>query len=123
LFGIVHEELGVDEFRPYLQNLPIYLDDNKRFFEAIGDRWLGLTGFFKPSVWANLNRAKKKGFEGNMQGEGRLLGGVLVVGPKDTGILYEHREEVWGDHADLEEVVAVVKKAQDEMQQHDILDS
>jgi len=55
-----------------------------------------------------------------MEGEGRLLGGVLVVGPNDMGILFEHREEVWGDHADVSEVVAAVKRIEDELQQYDI---
>jgi len=120
LYGVVHEERGVDGFRPYLQDAPIYLDSSRELYQAIGDRWLGLTGFLKPSVWKNVNRAKQKGFEGNMEGEGRLLGGVLVVGPNDMGILFEHREEVWGDHADVSEVVAAVKRIEDELQQYDI---
>jgi hypothetical protein len=32
-------------------------------------------------------------------GEGRLLGGLLVIGAGDSGIVFEHREKVFGDHA------------------------
>jgi len=45
-----------------------------------------------------------------MEGEGRLLGGVLVIGPGDQGVLFEYKEKVWGDHADLNEVLEAVKK-------------
>jgi len=58
----------------------------------------------------NVQRAKSKGVQGNMEGEGRLLGGLIVVGPNDQGVLFEYREEVWGDHAKLEDVLAACKK-------------
>lgn len=34
-----------------------------------------LSGFIRPSVWSAIFRAKGKNIEGNMKGEGRLLGG------------------------------------------------
>lgn len=46
----------------------------------------------KPSVIKNVKRVSNKGVKGNLKGEGRLLGGLLVVG-KD-GIAFEHREAV-----------------------------
>jgi len=110
LVGVVHETLGVDLFRPYFPNGEIYYDPNRSFFKAIGDRWLGLVGFFYPSVWKNLNRSSSKGVTGNLEGEGRLLGGVLVIGSNDRGIVYEHREKVWGDHADFQEVLNVCER-------------
>lgn len=48
----------------------------------------------KPSVISNVKRAKAKGVAGNMKGEGRLLGGLLVVGKGDSGVAFEHREKV-----------------------------
>jgi len=111
LVGIVHESLGVEEFRSqFFADGPIYLDSERNFFKLLGDRWLGLTGFFMPSVWSNIQRAKAKGIEGNMEGEGKLLGGLLVVGPNDQGVLFVHREEVWGDHAKLEDVLEACRK-------------
>ena len=60
-------------------------------------------------TWSNFFRARGGGFSGNLEGEGRLLGGVFVVGPADQGVLFEHREKVWGDHADPKDVRAAVE--------------
>lgn len=46
----------------------------------------------KPSVIKNAKRAQAKGVTGNLKGEGRLLGGLLVVGT--SGVAFEHREAV-----------------------------
>lgn len=51
----------------------------------------------KPSVINNAKRASAKGVKGNLKGEGRLLGGLLVVGGGDSGIAFEHREAVSKD--------------------------
>jgi len=110
LVGVVHEKLGVPEFKKgSFEQGNLYLDQDKSLFKLLGDRWLGFTGFLSPKVWGNLNRAKGKGFEGNMEGEGRLLGGLLVVGPGDQGVIFEYKEEVWGDHADLKDVLEACK--------------
>ena len=50
---------------------------------------------FKPSVIKNSKRAIAKGVQGNLRGEGRLLGGLLVVG--GDGVAFEHREAVSKD--------------------------
>ena len=44
------------------------------------------------------------------EGEGFKLGGLWVLGNAETptGILFEHKETHWGDHADLELVRAAV---------------
>ena len=45
-----------------------------------------------------------------MDGEGRLMGGLFVVGSADQGVLFEYREEAWGDHADFKDVRAAIEK-------------
>lgn len=57
-------------------------------------RWEGLSSLVKPSVIKNAKRASAKGVTGNLKGEGRLLGGLLVVGEGEQGIAFEHREAV-----------------------------
>jgi len=109
----VHETKGADEFaKNYLTGGQVYLDQDRSLFQALGDRWLGWRGFFLPSVWKNIIRAKKKGVQGNMEGEGRLLGGVIVVGPANQGVLFVHLEKVWGDRADTDEVIKACQKMQ-----------
>lgn len=48
----------------------------------------------KPSVIKNGKRAMNRGVKGNLKGEGRLLGGLLVVGAGNSGVSFEHREAV-----------------------------
>lgn len=60
--------------------------------------------------WTNLRRAQNAGYSGNLEGEGRLMGGLFVMGAGDQGVLFEYREKVWGDHADLKDVMEAVGK-------------
>lgn len=103
----MHEERGVDKFRPFF-NAPIYLDSERRFYGP-KERWMFLSGFIRPSVWSSIFRAQGKGVEGNMKGEGRLLGGLFVLGPGDLGILLEHRESEFGDHANRTAILDVIE--------------
>ncbi|CAB1119444.1 unnamed protein product [Ectocarpus sp. CCAP 1310/34] len=108
LVGVVHEKLGVEEFSGFFKNGEIYFDEEKAFFNALGMRWEGLSSLMKPSVISNAKRASAKGVKGNLKGEGRLLGGLLVVGGGDSGIAFEHREAVFGDHASMDAIMAAV---------------
>ena len=67
-------------------------------------------GFLRVSVWKSVFRVKSKGVEGNMAGEGRILGGVFVVGPGEQGILLDHKEKEFGDKVDLKDVRDAVSK-------------
>lgn len=40
-------------------------------------------GFTRISVWRNILRANWKGYQGNMKGEGFILGGLYVIGPEN----------------------------------------
>lgn len=42
--------------------------------------------------------AAKTWVEGNMEGEGRQLGGMVVGGPQ-AGVVFGYAEQQWGDHA------------------------
>jgi len=64
------------------------------------------------NLFTRVWKAKQEGVEGNLDGDGTLLGGVYVIGPGDTGILYEHRERDFGDHFDEEELLQAVEKIQ-----------
>ena len=88
-----------------------YFDREKGFFRALGYRWGSLTEIFASKVREAYDRATKRGIVGNtLTGEGRLLGGLLVVaGGK---ILYEYREEGFGDLLTVERVVEAIYQAE-----------
>ena len=68
------------------------------------------SGFLRVGVWKSGFRAIGKGVEGNLVGEGRILGGVFVVGPGEQGILLDHKQKDFGDNVDLQEVKDAVSK-------------
>jgi len=110
IYGLVHENMGteVQDFSKFFKG-EIFLDRKRSFFMG----YLGLLrGLIKPSVWSSVNRAKAGGFEGNMKGEGRYLGGVYLFGPRNQGLVYHHEESEWGDHAKVEDVSEAIKKIQ-----------
>ena len=63
-----------------------------------------MLGFLRYSVWKSIFRVRSKGVEGNLVGEGRILGGVFVVGPGEQGILLDHKEKEFGDKVDLQDI-------------------
>eukprot|EP00794_Sanderia_malayensis_P012863 gene12863-14188_t len=107
LVGIVHETLGNEEFKDYFKG-PLYLDKERTFYGPTL-RWMGLSAFFRIGVWRNFIQAKRHGVSGNMEGEGRILGGLAAVS-KEKGIVYFYAEKEFGDHADKEDVQEAARK-------------
>ena len=86
----------ISDFRKeYFQDHPVYHDPNMGFYKAQGNRYLSYLALMWPSVKEAIQRADSKGIKGNTRGDGHYLGGVLVV--QKGGILFEHREEFFGN--------------------------
>jgi hypothetical protein len=111
LMAVVAETTSVDGFLEAFKGFDTYLDEERSFQKFLGDRWLGLKGMFYPSVWKNGSRAQKRypGLEGDLKGEGRRLGGLVVVDGQGE-VVYQYNEKVFGDHAPLEEVYSAASK-------------
>ena len=46
-----------------------------------------------------IKRVQGKKIDGNLKGEGQILGGVWVVHPDPAqGVIYQYRENSWGDN-------------------------
>lgn len=106
---MVKEDIGTElkDFRPHFAG-DIYVDEKKHFYGPLQRK--GGMGFFRLGVWQNFMRARRSGFEGNMIGEGFILGGVFVIGPGSQGILLEHREKEFGNKVNIADVLEAVKK-------------
>ena len=67
-------------------------------------------GFFRIGVWKAGLRALRKDIVWDLKGEGRILGGVFVVGPGEQGILLDHVAKDFGDEVDPKDVMTAVEK-------------
>lgn len=113
--AVVHEELGVDEFRTgfWSNNDPIYLNADRSLFAAINpDQKVAkeslLKGLFSWDMWSRIRQAKNAGVEGNLKGEGRILGGILLMSREDGGAKWCKNEKSFGNHATNEEILAAL---------------
>lgn len=120
---MVHETLGVEEFKTTsFPNAPIYLDTTKAFYRHLGAGsliWADPSDLTSPEAKKNGDRARAKKLKGNMKGEGRLMGGLVVVDKNGatcgslraarpercmtTSLLSDaYNEKIFGDHAPLD---------------------
>lgn len=117
LTAIAKEHLGNEEFVEKFWPAPaeLYFDEPKKlpaFNECNGQSQGIMSGFGSYLVGGAVANAVKKAkdekVEGNMKGEGLVLGSVLVV--SSTGeLLLHHKEKTWGDHpsdAELRDAIA-----------------
>ena len=81
----------------------------KRRFYGPRHRWMLISGFIRPYVWIRMYGAWGRNFNGNLRGEGRLLGGVFILGAGDEGILLEHREAEIGNYASIPKILETVE--------------
>ena len=65
----------------------------KHFYGPL-QRKMGGLGFIRLGVWQNFIRAWRSGYQGNMNGEGFILGGVFVIGAGDQVASYENKQTV-----------------------------
>ncbi|KAI6189813.1 Selenoprotein U [Aphelenchoides bicaudatus] len=107
LIGVVHETKGVKEFQPYLSG-DVFFDPERHFYGP-NQRWLPLwMGFMRLSTYTNMMKTKQEKFEGNTEGEGRLLGGVYLI--KGNEMVFSHLEREWGDAVDPKQVEEALNK-------------
>jgi len=98
--AIAGETLGAEEFQSFWSG-ELYIDEGKAgVFKVLDAGKQGLlSGAFSyytgGDVRKNADRCSAKGVEGNMEGEGLMLGGVWAFSP--TELVYEHKEGTWGD--------------------------
>jgi len=108
LCAVVKEDLENElaDFKPFLSGGELYLDEEKNFYDPAG-RTSGYGSLFSFSLLAKI---RKITVAGNMKGEGFILGGVIVVGPGDQGLIFEHLEKTVGDRVDVKDVMEAVEK-------------
>ncbi|KAG8008760.1 hypothetical protein GBF38_010377 [Nibea albiflora] len=112
LHAVVKEDVGteIQDFKHRYFNGEIFVD-HKRVFYGPKYRRMGLgLGLARLGVLQNLVYAHRKGYQGNRNGEGFILGGLYVIGVEKQGVLLEQREKEFGDKADLSLILEAAKK-------------
>ena len=90
---------------------PVYCDEEKQTYRALGLPRVGVWRVFGPRVWLPFLRAMTRGFfVTRPQGDEWQMGGVLVIAPPGR-VLYRHASEVASDRPRAREVVAALEKA------------
>jgi len=125
VIGIVKEEeevgsseLGIREFETDYFCGPLFLDTEREMYKQLGERKISipLGSLLRPwKIWQGMKdigeRTKAKGIQGNMQGDGRILGGIVVVGPSPScDVLYSYLEET-GKPIPVDDISSAVVKA------------
>ncbi len=89
---------------------PVLLDEDGRAAEIVGTGKLGAASLLRPDAVVAGVRSFARGHRQQKTGRRPLqLGATVVLGPSDE-ILYEDREAFAGDHADIDEVLAVLAR-------------
>ncbi|KNE60458.1 hypothetical protein AMAG_05845 [Allomyces macrogynus ATCC 38327] len=112
MVAVVNQSFGAQDFADNYWKGTCFFDKELGFFKAMGDGQIrkgSLLQLMKPSVLANMARARKTKLDSNLDGDGTILGGLLIVGPGDKGIVYEYPETEFGDHAPMETVLETCK--------------
>jgi len=87
---------------------PVLLDEDGSAADIVGTNSLGAGTLLKPGAYVAGVRSLAKGHRQHNAGRRPTqLGATLVIGPGNV-LLYEDFEDHAGDHADLEEVLAVL---------------
>lgn len=115
MIGIVKEEVdpkGLEELQSKYFPYPLYLDRDKSFYKAFGNRkiYKQFSNFNSLRAFPRLVRRimlKDPNVSGNFKGEGFLQGGVLITSRRN-GLIYKH-PEITGGLLPLEEFHDVVK--------------
>ena len=123
LVGIIKEvspipkedKFGVIEFQTkYFKNFPVYMDSSLGFYTALGKKSLlkqslpswnpfKLYGSFK----SMNSRLSSKGIEGNLEGEGLVQGGIILVN-KSGEVTYVYNEKT-GYELPVAEIEAAIQ--------------
>ncbi|KNE67104.1 hypothetical protein AMAG_12181 [Allomyces macrogynus ATCC 38327] len=113
MVAIVNQELGAREFADAYWRGECYMDSTFGIFKAMGEgkvRRASVFAALMPSVISRILRAMKSGLDHNFEGDASMLGGLLLVGPRDYGVVYEYPETEFGDFAPQDEVLDVCRQ-------------
>jgi len=98
-----------------------YLDTEWNFYKALGSRTIGLSGLYEYmwnpfKAWDRVKGLREKNIDGTIGGEGKTLGGVIVMAPGDKGAVYTFLEETGKalPVSEIKDAVAALRSSSEE---------
>lgn len=108
MIAITHtENIELEDFQKYWCG-EIFYDKEEQFFKATGNRLAPLT-FTDYRCWHNLSKAVCAGINGDLRGNAKYFGDILLIGPKNAGVIYEQKEQFAGQFYDTEILQNIVE--------------
>jgi hypothetical protein len=104
LIGVVKETTNVAGFLPYFPGGEVFVDRQRAVYNAMGGIKSSPWALLAPQIWYRVYKSWRAGANNVNGGEGLKLGGVIVIGAEDQGVLYEFKEASIGEHAPIDDV-------------------
>ena len=110
VIGLSRLDFNLFEENDIIPNGKIYIDEKKQSYKLMNFPSMGLLsgyGMMNPKVYITAYSASKRGFKGNMQGDGLQLGGTVIV-DRNGNVLYSHNQTNYTDYPKEEDLMQVV---------------
>lgn len=103
LYAVLRESPGYRDFLPFFDG-EVFLDTEMKFYGPVF-RKRGFFSIFRMETFTMGWKFKKQGIPLNLKGDGWTLGGIFVLGPDDSGLVYEYANQSFGDMVDTANVI------------------
>lgn len=105
------DDIGLNEFYQKYYKFPIYRDEKKETYQALGNRSISLPTWNPFKLYSGMKqlnlRMKSKGLDGNLKGEGMIQGGIFIF--NKVGELQYVYEEETGSEIDMNKIIDAMK--------------
>lgn len=102
--GIGHRHFAEAFQKQFDIQARLYVDTSRDAYRALGMRF-GMRDIFNLTSLRNMTRSLRAGFRpGRIQGDGRQLGGVVVVRPGGQ-VVYSYLSSAGGDHPPVGDIL------------------
>ncbi len=112
LIGLSYLDYNLFEEDNIVLNGKIYIDEKKQTYKLMNFPKVGVFsgyGMLNPKVYIQSYAASKRGFKGNLQGDGFQLGGTVIV-DKYGNVVYKHNQKNYTDYPKEDEIIKFVNQ-------------
>ena len=105
--GLSYLDYNIFETNNYISNGKIYIDETKESYKLMDYKSKGFLngyGMLNPKVYIDAYKAKNRGFNGNLDGDGYQLGGTIIIDKKGA-IIYTHNQKSYTDYPKEEDII------------------